>query len=191
MTAAVAGASYLLGSIPSGLFLARRAGVDIRAAGSGNIGATNVTRTAGWRLGVATLGADVGKGVVPMLVSGWAGLGTASACLVALATVAGHLFPCFGGFRGGKGVATSLGVLLVLAPDVALAAVAVFAVLVSMTRIVSLGSIAAALCLPVAFSTRGYPPVAIGTGIVLAAAIAWRHSDNIARLCAGTEPRIR
>lgn len=183
--------AYLLGSIPSGVFLARQAGIDVRRRGSGNIGATNVARSAGWRLGFLTLGADAAKGILPVAVSLWLGLGIAAACLAALATVGGHLFPLFGGFRGGKGVATTLGILLVLAPDVVLAEVAVFAVLVSMTRIVSVGSLGAAVLLPLALWLFRYPGVVVATGAALGVAILWRHADNIARLRAGREPRLR
>ncbi len=189
MPATVAGA-YLLGSIPSGLWLARRAGVDVRASGSGNIGATNVVRTAGWRVGLLTLLVDVSKGAVPLAFAQAAGLSEGAVCAVGVAAVAGHLLPLFGGFRGGKGVATTLGVLLFLAPDMALAAAAIFAVVVRSTRIVSTASVAAAASLPFGLYFLGYSRTVVVTGLVLGSLIVWRHRANIARLRAGTEPKL-
>jgi glycerol-3-phosphate acyltransferase PlsY len=184
-------AGYLSGSIPSGVLLARLAGVDVRRAGSRNIGATNVARTAGLRLGIATLVADAAKGFLPVAAARWADVGTGWLGAVALAAVAGHLYPVTLGFAGGKGVATALGVSLALFPLAAAPTVAVFIAVVALGGYVSLGSMAAAGAAPCLVWLFGYPAPFVGVAAVLAGAILVRHRDNVARLVAGTEPRFR
>jgi glycerol-3-phosphate acyltransferase PlsY len=179
-------AGYLAGSVPTGLLLARRIGIDPRRTGSGNIGATNVLRAAGPRLGLLTLLGDVLKGALPTWIA--SDLAPEQAALTGLAAFLGHLFPPWLGFKGGKGVATALGVLLVLAPPTAGIGVATFATVVGLTGLVSLASIAACCGAAVAAwaAADGSFP-AVGT---MAALVVTRHASNLRRLLAGNEPRI-
>jgi glycerol-3-phosphate acyltransferase PlsY len=194
-------AGYLPGSIPFGLLLVRAArGTDLRAHGSGNIGATNALRTAGRGIGIATLALDVLKGIIGYVVALRLGqaLGAPWPLFWAtLAPVAGHCFPVWLRFAGGKGVATALGVLAVAEPRVLGLAVLVFFALAVPTRRVSLGSIGAAATAAVAAFTLSGP----GPGGGLAPGLAWgilastaivifRHRTNIGRLLRGTEPPI-
>jgi len=179
---------YGLGSIPTGILIARwQAGVDIRQHGSGNIGMTNVLRAVGKGAAVLTLVGDLAKGLVPVLLartwlaSPWA-IG-----LVALATILGHLYPLFAGFRGGKGVATSLGAFMPLLPGPLLIACIVFAVCVAFRRQISLGSLAAAAALPLAALLWGSSLAYVLYSLITAALIWYRHRENIQRLLAGTE----
>jgi glycerol-3-phosphate acyltransferase PlsY len=182
--------SYLLGSIPTGYIVGALAGVDIRKVGSGNIGATNVARVVGKKRGVLTLIVDIGKGFIPVFVAGRLGLGHTAVAFVAIAAFLGHLYPVFLKFRGGKGVATALGVLLALAPVATLVLIAVFAVVAGSSRLVSLSSIVTALAAPITLWSLSYSPTVIATGVVLAVMIIVRHRNNIQRLFAGTEPRF-
>jgi glycerol-3-phosphate acyltransferase PlsY len=182
--------SYLLGSIPSGYIVGTLAGVDVRSAGSGNIGATNVARTVGKRLGVLTLLADTAKGYVPVLLALRIGLGPAATAVVAIAAVLGHLYPLFLRFQGGKGVATAFGALLATAPAAALILVPVFGIAVLGSRRISVGSIAAALAAPIALWIVSAPAPLIVMGATLGALVIVRHHENIKRLLAGTEPRF-
>lgn len=188
---AIVVAAYLLGSIPSGAWLARLAGVDIRQVGSGNIGATNVTRILGRRFGLITLVADLLKGLAPVAAALWLGLADSAAAATAVAAVAGHSFSIFLRFSGGKGVATGLGVCLALAPVAALAALLVFAVVAAPTRLVSLASIAGSLALPVTSVLYGYPTPTSLAALTISALIIVRHHENIRRLLAGSESRFR
>ncbi|MEA2624809.1 MAG: acyl phosphate:glycerol-3-phosphate acyltransferase [Candidatus Binatota bacterium] len=183
--------AYLLGSIPTGVLLARAVGVDVRAEGSGNIGATNVARTAGRSLGVATLLGDVSKGVIPVVLARSLGLSDGVIAAVAVAAIAGHVYSVFLAFRGGKGVATGLGVLVGLAPAAALASLATFGAAMAISRIVSVASIAAAVSGPVIMALLGYPRAYLVAGLAIAGMIVSRHAENIARLRAGTERRFR
>jgi glycerol-3-phosphate acyltransferase PlsY len=185
-------AAYLIGSIPSGALLtAAFAGQDIRQQGSGNIGATNVARVAGIRLGLLTLAMDLLKGAGPVYLAGRFGPGSVDTAmtLAALAAVGGHLYPVYSGFKGGgKGVATAAGCFLVLAPAACLAAIIMFALVVFLTRRVSAGSLAAALSLPpgVWFATSsGY---ILAGACVISLFVILRHKDNIVRLASGKEP---
>jgi len=193
---AVAALSFLLGSLPTGVLLARLRGVDPRAAGSGNVGATNVARTAGRLLGLATLALDGAKGALAVFLAERAALAAGGAPLAwgasaAVAAVLGHAYSPALGFRGGKGVATSLGALAALAPIVLAAPLAAFALVFAPSRRVSAGSVAAALAaLPGAAAVAEPPPVLAATA-ALSALILVRHRENIARLRAGTEPRFR
>jgi glycerol-3-phosphate acyltransferase PlsY len=183
--------AYLLGSIPTGLLLSRAlAGVDPRQRGSRNIGTTNVMRTAGKALGAITLLGDVLKGLIPVIITIllveeriWvAGAG--------LAAFLGHCFPIYLRFRGGKGVATALGVFLPLAPLAIVFDIVAFAAGVGISRMVSVGSMAAAAALPVLIWLLGYPPPYTVLGICVAALIIYRHKENIKRLFTGSENKF-
>lgn len=182
--------AYLLGSIPSGFILGKFAGVDVRQVGSGNVGATNVAREVGKWQGALTLLADALKGVVPVAIGLAMRLAPEAVAAIAGAAFLGHLYPIFLKFRGGKGVATGLGALLVIAPLATLVLVAVFAVVVFLTRLVSLSSMIAAALAPFALWMVLQPPAIVFLGAFLAAMILWRHRGNIQRLIAGTEPRF-
>ena len=181
--------SYLMGSIPSGMILARALGLgDLRRVGSGNIGATNVLRTGSKGAAAATLLLDAAKGAVPVLLARWLA-GEDAAQLAALAAFLGHCFPLWLGFRGGKGVATFLGVMLALAWPAGLLCCATWLATAVVTRISSLSALVAAISTPVWMLVLGLPQMLV-LGVLLAALVLWRHSANIARLRAGTEPRI-
>ena len=183
-------AAYLLGSIPFGLVLTRIAGTeDIRAIGSGSIGATNVLRTGRRALAAATLLLDAGKGAAAVFL-GWHVAGPDAAYAAGVVAVAAHMFPVWLGFKGGKGVATGLGVLLAANWALALVCGAVWLIAALTIRISSASSLAAAAAAPVVAALLQVPvPLLIATTLV--AALIWqRHKDNIARLAAGTEPRI-
>ncbi len=194
---AIALGAYLIGSFPVGVLAARLAHIEIRSAGSGNIGATNVARTAGPWLGALTLIFDIGKGALPVLLAGYLvpetrtidSLGDPQ-IIAGAAAFAGHLFPPALGFRGGKGVATALGVILILAPLLLLLPLVLFLFLVGVTRQVALGSVTAAITCPLVAQLSGSPAPLVVLLACLGAAILWRHSSNLARLRAGTEPRF-
>lgn len=180
---------YLLGSIPFGMVLARVMGLgNLREIGSGNIGATNVLRTGNKTAAALTLLLDGGKGAVAVLLAR-AMAGEDAAQLAALSAFLGHCYPVWIGFRGGKGVATFLGIFLALAWPVGLACCATWLVTALVTRVSSKAAIMAA-----ALSTGWMVVLGYGTGMVLAFVLSllvfWRHRDNIARIKAGTEPRI-
>jgi acyl phosphate:glycerol-3-phosphate acyltransferase len=184
-------AAYLVGSIPSGLLVARSAGIrDIRQHGSGNIGATNVLRTLGWKYGLAVLALDAAKGSCGVLLARWAGSGQVGQTLGGMAAMGGHLWPCTLRFQGGRGVATSLGLMLVLNPLVAVLSASVFVGVVAFTRYVSLGSMTAASSAVVLLMLRGAPARQVLLCSIGAAAIVWRHRPNIERLLNGTESRL-
>jgi len=187
---ALIGFAYLLGSIPSGYVLGKLSGVDVRQAGSGNVGATNVARAVGKRQGVLTLLADVLKGMAPVAIGLWMQLQPETIAMVASAAFLGHLYPIFLKFRGGKGVATGLGALLIIAPLATMLLVGVFVAVAFPTRLVSLSSIIAAALAPLVLWMFFQPPAIVWMGAFLAAMIVWRHRGNIQRLLAGTEPRF-
>ena len=195
---AIAVASYLIGSIPSGLLLARLRHVDVRTTGSGNIGATNVARSAGKTLGALTLLLDAAKGALPVLAADALNLFPAAnpdfdlhACIVAaLGAVIGHVFPITLGFRGGKGVATALGALAALAPAALPLPLLAFIVSFGLTRQVSAGSICAAMAAPFGSVAGGYPPLVSAAIFAISCLILLRHRDNMGRIRAGTEPRF-
>lgn len=188
--------AFLLGSIPTAVLLGRLAGVDVRTAGSGNPGATNVARTAGRGLGIATLLLDIAKGAVPVLLAAsmppLAGGGPDATLplLAALGSVLGHVFSPILGFRGGKGVATALGAILALSPTALLLPLVVFVSSVWLTGFVSLGSVLAALVLPAGAMLAGLQAPATATVALIGAVIVWRHAGNIERLRRGTEARL-
>ncbi len=204
-----AAGAYLLGAVPFGVLIGRIHGVDIREHGSRNIGATNVGRVLGRRWGILCFLLDAAKGAVPVAITGWIGgtLGRSAAeigagalgwwLLVAAAALAGHMASPFIGFKGGKGVATGFGALVAFWPLLgipALAAFAIWIVMVLAVRMVSAASIVAALSLPVSAAvacglTRDSAPV-IAAAAVLSLLVVLRHRANIGRILRGVEPRI-
>ena len=200
-------AGYLVGSIPFGVLVSRRAaGVDPRSVGSGNIGASNVTRSAGQAAGAATLALDAAKAAVPMLLArpllerlgASPGAAEAWSVGVGLAAFAGHLWPVWLRFQGGKGVATALGVFLVLAPLPSLLAVVTFGVAFGLTRIAAVGSLAgtAVCCIGTVVKvvsergSAGWESPIPWAGLLVTAIIALRHRANIQRLLSGTENKV-
>jgi glycerol-3-phosphate acyltransferase PlsY len=192
--------AYLLGSIPWGVIWTRIfSNVDVRSAGSKNIGAYNVFRVAGKRLGLMTLGGDVLKGAIPVLVGiSWFGVsdwkGEVLVCLVALSAFAGHLFPLFLGFKGGKGVATAAGCFLVISPIGCLVCVLVYVSVLCYWGYSSAGSLSAAAVLPGAIWLATHSLPITGCAFIMTLLIFVRHRDNIKRLLRGTEhssPRLK
>lgn len=182
-------AAYLLGSVSFGMVMARRFGLgDLRSIGSGNIGATNVLRTGNKAAAALTLILDGAKGAVAVLVAR-ALVAEDAAQVAGLAAFLGHLFPVFLAFKGGKGVATFLGILLALAWPFGLAAIGTWLVSAAVTRYSSFAALMSAATAPVYVFAFGRPDLLVLTS-VLALLIYWRHSANIARLKAGTEPKI-
>ncbi|MBU0482541.1 MAG: glycerol-3-phosphate 1-O-acyltransferase PlsY [Proteobacteria bacterium] len=183
--------SYLVGSIPFGLLYGKMAGVDVRKDGSRNIGATNVNRLLGRKLGALTLISDALKGLLPMLVvahfPGELPHREMVAMLSGTAALVGHCFPVYLKFQGGKGVATALGIYLYLAPLPTLGAMALFVITVRLSGYVSMGSLAASLVMPVLLLLSGEgKPLVITAGLI--AAIIWfKHHENIRRLVKGEE----
>jgi len=181
---------YLIGSVPVGFILGSRSGIDVRAVGSGNVGATNVARVVGKRQGILTLIADTAKGFLPVILAMQLGASLAATVLVGAAAFLGHLYPIFLKFKGGKGVATASGVFLALAPMATLVLVALFAVTVLASRIVSLSSILTAVAAPIIFWLFSYPPLVVGMAALIALAITCRHRSNIRRMMNRSEPRF-
>jgi acyl phosphate:glycerol-3-phosphate acyltransferase len=200
---ALVAAAYFIGAIPFGFLTAKIVrGIDIRQHGSGNIGATNVGRVLGGRWGILVLLLDLLKGLLPVLLVRWQLHDTTNVThwevAAAVAAIVGHMFPCWLGFRGGKGVATALGVVLCLAPVASLTAAAVFAVTFALFWIVSLASIVAALSFavmelvllsPAPFSAEHW---SLGLfSVLIPALIVLRHRSNFVRLLRGEEPRFQ
>jgi acyl phosphate:glycerol-3-phosphate acyltransferase len=190
-------AAYLLGSIPFGLLLARLfGGGDVRKAGSGNIGATNVARVVGPLAGILTLVFDTAKGAAAVWLSGRVTNESATWMMVAgFVVLLGHCFPVWLKFRGGKGVATALGVFLVLCPLAAVSALLLFLICVAYWRYVSLGSVAAAAATPLLtyflWAPHHAPPIIIDAGtLAIALLVIYKHDGNLQRLVEGTEPRF-
>lgn len=180
---------YLLGSIPFGLIFTKLSGAgDIREVGSGGTGATNVLRTGKYGAAAATLLFDAAKGAAAVLLA-WRFWGHDAAAVAAIGAILGHLFPVWLGFKGGKGVATSLGVLLTLYWPVALASLATWLVVAVITRISSLSALVAAVAAPIYMFLWGEEEFAAAT-LVIAVLVLIAHRGNIKRLLAGTEPRI-
>jgi glycerol-3-phosphate acyltransferase PlsY len=189
LSVALCAAAYLAGSIPFGLLIARAGGVDIRAAGSGNIGATNVARVLGKPLGVLVLVLDAAKGFGPTFAA-LRLAGPRVAAIAGILAIVGHVFPVWLRFRGGKGVATGLGVFLALAPMEAGVSVAVYAVVVGIGRISSVGSLCAGAALLGAMYAWSEPPEILALGGAAFALIVWRHRGNIGRLLRREEKRV-
>ena len=184
-------AAYLIGAIPVGFLVARAAGgTDIRRAGSGNIGATNVLRTLGRGPAVLTLVGDIVKGYLAVSAARAIGTEVWSAAGGAVAAVVGNCWPLFLAFRGGKGVATGLGAFLALVPWAVAPAAVLWLAVTALSRYVSLASIVACVSLPVAATLIGYPRPSVGAAALVALIIMWRHRENIARLASGTEHRL-
>ena len=191
-------AAYLLGSVPFAFLVVKRlSGVDIRNVGSGNVGATNVLRSAGTPAAATVLALDVAKGAAPVLVGQALGAPPSILGACALAAVLGHVFPVFLGFRGGKGVATAAGAIGAMSPAPMLAAILVFGVTVAWKRFVSLGSMLAVASFPLfayGFGRLGWmepmPSVLLIGTTVAAGLILIRHSENVRRLAVGEEHRL-
>lgn len=188
--------SYVVGSIPAAYLAGKSRGIDLRRFGSGNLGATNVVRALGWKVGLLVFAVDVAKGVLPVLVLPRWTEGPLSrevvAILCGVAAILGHFRPVFLKFgKGGKGVATAAGVFFALAPLAMLAAVAVFAVVVLTSGYVSLGSLTAAVVLPsLLLVTEGARSPLFQISVVLAVFVFWTHRANIQRLRRGEEYRF-
>jgi acyl phosphate:glycerol-3-phosphate acyltransferase len=185
--------AYILGAIPFGYLLVRlTTGADVRSSGSGNIGATNVLRTTGRAAGIATLLLDIAKGYAAVYIAGrLTGEEPIWMSLAALAVMAGHAFPVFLGFKGGKAVASFIGAFLCLTPLALLCALIVFTAVVAVTRYISLGSICAAATFPLAVWIVQHPQVPVFIASVIAGFfVIFRHSENIHRLNDGTERRF-
>ncbi len=181
---------YLTGSVPFAFLLARRAGIDVRVAGSGNVGAANVLRTTGpWR-GVAVMALDVAKGAAAVLLASPAAGGAPLAALAGAAAVVGHVYPVWLRFHGGKGVAVAAGAFSVLSPLATGVAAGLFLLTVALTRYVSLGSIAATLALPPVAWWAGAPRAVVAAAACTAALILFRHRANVRRLRSGTERKV-
>jgi glycerol-3-phosphate acyltransferase PlsY len=183
--------AYLLGSVPTGVILARAfSDVDPRTQGSKNIGATNIYRTAGKKLGIITLLGDILKGLIPVVIARatldshfWIGA-------VALAAFLGHLYPIYLKFKGGKGIATGLGAFLALAPLAAILSFLVFAAVVYKSRYISLGSLTATAAFPVLLALLHSPAIYIPFAVIIGTLIFYRHRENIERLLAGKENKF-
>lgn len=182
--------AYLLGSIPFALIVARRSGADLRRVGSGNIGAANVMRASGLRIGLAVAALDMAKGAAGVWLADRFSSGATAPALAGLAAIVGHVYPVWLRFRGGKGVATACGVFAVLTPGALPVALLVFAAIVWVTRYVSAGSVAATIALPAAAYATGSPPPAMAAAVAAAVLITFRHRSNVRRVLAGTEPHI-
>lgn len=190
---AAVGASYLLGSIPTAFLLVQRLKrVDVRTVGSGNVGATNVARVAGLKAGALVFAADVAKGFVAATwLTSWLlpSASDAQRLAVGLAAILGHCFPVFLRFRGGKGVATTIGVLVGAAPLAAGVFLLTWGACYAIGRYVSIGSLAAAATIPVTQQLAGAEGQAVGLGAAIALLILVRHHGNIRRLLRGEEHR--
>jgi len=193
--------SYLIGSIPFGLILSRATGVDIRKQGSGNIGATNVTRLLGKKLGILTLVGDVFKAVIPMLAAHWYYLRSGmtvspqevdfAVSLCGGAAFLGHIFPLYLKFKGGKGVATALGVFIVLEPLAVIISLVIFIAIVYFTGFVALGSLLVSALMTLWIWLLGGTPNHVLLAFFIGVLIWIKHADNIKRLLQSTEKNMK
>ena len=191
MTLVSGAIGYLVGSLPLGFLVARRwAGVDLRNVGSGNVGATNMLRVSGPRLGLLVMVVDMAKGLGAVILAGRVASTEADSVTAGVAAVAGHMFPLWLGGRGGKGVATAFGAFAVLAPGATGCAALTFASTAWATRLASAASLCAAVTLPVAAAAFDASRAVVTGSLSAAALIVWRHRGNIQRLWRGTERRI-
>jgi glycerol-3-phosphate acyltransferase PlsY len=182
--------AYLIGSIPFALLPARRAGADLRRIGSGNLGAANVMRASGVRAGVMVALLDVSKGAASVMLAQRLSASPTGIAIAGVAAVAGHIYPVWMRFRGGKGVATACGAFSVLTPAAVLPAFAIFIGTVALTKYVSAGSLLATLAVaPVAYAL-GSPAPSVVAALAVATLIVFRHRSNLGRLRAGTERRL-
>jgi glycerol-3-phosphate acyltransferase PlsY len=190
MTAAVVLAAYLLGSIPFALILARRWGSDLRAVGSGNMGAANVMRASGVPAGVLVAILDMTKGAASVWLAARVSDGAPLPAAAGLAAIIGHIYPVWLRFRGGNGVATACGVFSILTPLAVPPALAIFAAAVWLTKYISLGSVLASMALPPIAYALGSPAPAVIAAAAASAFIVFRHRSNLVRLFTGTERRV-
>ena len=184
---------YLIAAIPTGIVLAKVMGYeDVRDKGSGNIGATNVYRVAGKLAGVLTLCGDILKGFLPLLAcKTWLAPTPTQLGIACTMAIVGHCYPVYLKFRGGKGIATALGIFLVISPIAVLGAAIIFGITVAITRFISLGSVLAAMSAPLLVLMLNEPqPIFLAT-LFIAALIVWRHRSNIKRLMDGAEDRFK
>ncbi len=182
---------YLLGSIPSGWLAGRwLKGIDLRELGSGSTGATNVLRQVGKGPALVVFLIDVGKGAAAVLLARALGLGDWIQVLAGLTALAGHIWPVWLGFKGGKAVATGLGLFLGLAWPVGLASFGVFMAVFSLSRLVSLASVLAAISLPLLMAAGSGSTANLVVALVAMLLVLWRHRSNIQRLLNGTEPKL-
>jgi glycerol-3-phosphate acyltransferase PlsY len=182
--------AFLMGSIPCGVLAAKVKGVDLKKVGSGNIGATNVLRTTGKWPALLTLTGDVLKGVIPVAVGRYLVNDLTLEGIIGLSAILGHNFSVFLRFRGGKGVATSIGVLLVFSPKAALVTVIIWLAVIFLTRYSSLGAIVSFGALPLTVYWMDYARERLTISLMMSALLMLRHADNIKRLMQGTEPKI-
>ena len=183
--------AYLVGSVPFAWLLARRWGVpDLHAAGSGNIGATNVIRVAGTTAGLLVALLDISKGAAGVWLARRLGGSNATSAAAGVAAILGHVYPVWLQFRGGKGVATATGAFAVLTPTALAPAVAVFVAAVWLTKYISLGSVLAAISLPAWAYFLGSPHPFVAASAVAALLIVFRHRSNLSRVLSGTERRL-
>jgi glycerol-3-phosphate acyltransferase PlsY len=179
---------YLMGAFPTGILLSKLRGIDITQQGSGNVGATNVARVMGKKFGILTLMGDLFKGSLGILLARLFGASELFVAVVAVALVFGHCFSIPPILKGGKGVATALGVLLAFEPVLALVAAGVFGAVFALWRIVSLASISAALLVPAVALTCGYSDTVAVALVIIGLTLVARHDENIKRLIEGREP---
>ncbi|MCX5805385.1 MAG: glycerol-3-phosphate 1-O-acyltransferase PlsY [Proteobacteria bacterium] len=182
--------AYLIGAVPVGVILSKIKGIDPRKTGSGNIGATNVMRAAGKAFGLLTLIGDILKGLIPTLIATNSGLPSPVIAAIGLATFLGHLFPAYLKFKGGKGVATALGVYIAINPYAILISIIVFILVFAKWRYVSLGSLIGTGVMPLALITLKAPMEYTYLSLAVGILIFIKHKDNIKRLAAGKESRF-
>jgi glycerol-3-phosphate acyltransferase PlsY len=194
LTAAVialaATAAYLLGSIPTGPLVAQARGIDLRAVGSGNIGAANATRALGKPLGIAVFAGDALKGFAPALAARLMGLPPAGVALIGFAAFLGHLFPIYLRLRGGKGVATAAGIFFAMAPVATAASLVVWLLGFALWRIASLASLLAVLAFPAVLLLMHESPTSLACAGAVVLLIVWKHRANIRRLLTRSERKL-
>jgi acyl phosphate:glycerol-3-phosphate acyltransferase len=181
---------YFVGSIPFAYLLSRHRGIDLRRAGSGNVGASNVLRTSGVRAALLAMLLDGAKGTIAVMMAQLLSLGIVASVVAACASIVGHVYPVWLRFRGGKGVATAAGAFVMLAPEALGIAAVVFLLAVVVTRFISVGSIAGALTLALVATVTDVPGVVAIGATASTIIIIYRHRENLVRLVAGTERRI-
>ncbi|HZM49827.1 MAG TPA: glycerol-3-phosphate 1-O-acyltransferase PlsY [Vicinamibacteria bacterium] len=189
LTAVALAAAYLLGSIPFSYLVARGKGIDVRTVGSGNVGATNVMRSAGRAAGLAAFALDFLKGSLATWLA-FRLAGPTIAAVAAVIAVLGHMYPAWLSFKGGKGVATGAGAFLPILPVAAVIGLLTFGVVAWLTRYASVGSIAGTTALPVVALLMRAPAASTIAAAIAAALIVWKHRENIRRLAAGSERRM-
>jgi acyl phosphate:glycerol-3-phosphate acyltransferase len=191
MMALVVLLGYAIGSVPFALLLARRWGApDLRAIGSGNLGAANVFRASGITAGILVAALDITKGALSVTIARYMSDQAAAPAVAGLAAIVGHIYPIWLRFRGGKGVATACGVFSVLTPSAVVPALTIFAVTIWLTKYISLGSVLAMLALPPSSYVTGSPAPAVVAAFAAATLIVFRHRSNLARLHLGQERRF-